>query len=106
MIMKTRKNNPERSDNQLQDGTSQERASQEEILNLDELNQEALYLCKLSRKDIGQHSKCHTCTNFEECCRYGNRCWSNIIKAYGKECRDYPDHRCIFAPEMTHKLDY
>lgn len=35
--MKTRKNNPERSDNQLQDGTSQERASQEEILNLDEL---------------------------------------------------------------------
>lgn len=69
-------------------------------------SQDALYLCNLSRKDIGQHSKCHTCTNFEECFGYGNRCWSNIIKAYGKECWDYPDPRCIFAPKMTHKLDY
>lgn len=35
--MKTRKNNPLRNDNQQQDDAKKERASQEEILNLDEL---------------------------------------------------------------------
>ena len=47
-------------------------------------SQEALYLCNLSRQDIGQHNKCQACTHFEECFRYGNRCWNNITKAYGK----------------------
>ena len=54
-------------------------------------SQEALYLCNLSRQDIGQHNKCQACTHFEECFRYGNRCWNNITKAYGKKYWDYPD---------------
>lgn len=66
----------------------------------------ALHLCNLSRKDIRKQSKCHACIYFEDCFKYGNRCWSDIIKAYGKECWDYPDPRCISAPKMTNKLDY
>lgn len=69
-------------------------------------SEKALYLCNLSRKDIGQDSKCRTCTCFEECFGYANRCWSNIIKAYGEDCWDYPDPRCIYAPRMTNSLDY
>lgn len=64
------------------------------------------HLCSLSRKDIGRESKCRTCRDFEDCFKYGNRCWSDIIKAYGKECWDYPDPRCKLAPEMTYRLDY
>ena len=69
-------------------------------------SQEALHLCNLSRKDIGEHSKCRSCNCFEECFGYANRCWSNIIKAYGEDCWDYPDPRCIYAPKMTNRLDY
>ena len=67
---------------------------------------EALHLCNLSRKDLSRQSKCKACTYFEECFEYGNRCWSDIIKAYGKECWDYPDPRCRLAPEMKNRLDY
>ena len=69
-------------------------------------SQEALYLCNLSRQDIGQHNKCQACTHFEECFRYGNRCWNNITKAYGKKYWDYPDPRCILAPKKTNRLDH
>lgn len=67
---------------------------------------EALHLCNLSRKNLSRQSKCRACTYFEECFGYGNRCWSDIIKAYGKECWDYPDPRCRLAPEMKNRLDY
>lgn len=66
----------------------------------------AMHLCNLSRNDISRNSKCHDCSCFEECFGYGNRCWSNIVKAYGKECWDYPDPRCCRAPQMTNRLDY
>lgn len=69
-------------------------------------SEKTLHLCNLSRNDIGNHSRCRTCICFEDCFKYGNRCWSDIIKAYGKECWDYPDPRCAFAPEMTNRLDY
>lgn len=66
----------------------------------------ATHLCNLSRNDISRQSKCHDCSCFEECFGYGNRCWSNIVKAYGKECWDYPDPRCCRAPQMINRLDY
>lgn len=69
-------------------------------------SQKAVHLCNPARKDIGRESRCRTCSHFEDCFRYGNRCWSDIIKAYGKEHWDYPDPRCSLAPEMTYRLDY
>ena len=30
----------------------------------------------------------------------------DIIKAYGKDCWDFPDPRCCFAPAMKNKLSY
>lgn len=44
--------------------------------------------------------------SFEDCFSYQNRCWSDIIKAYGKDCWDFPDPRCCFAPAMKNKLSY
>ena len=35
-----------------------------------------------------------------------NRCWAEVIKAYGDEHWDYPDPRCKLAPKMKTNLIY
>ena len=67
---------------------------------------QALHLCSLSRQDINKESPCRECRLFEDCFSYQNRCWSDIINAYGKDCWDFPDPRCCFAPAMKNKLSY
>lgn len=67
---------------------------------------EALHLCSLTRAHINEASRCQSCYFFEDCFSYQNRCWSDIVKAYGPDCWDYPDPRCQFAPAMKNKLDY
>ena len=67
---------------------------------------QALRLYSLSRNDISPQSHCRQCNLFETCFSYQNRCWSDIIKAYGTGCWDFPDPRCKFAPNMKNKLDY
>lgn len=67
---------------------------------------ETLRLCSLRREDIGNASACKACCFFEDCYAYQNRCWSNIIKAYGPERWDFPDPRCLYAPKMVNRLGY
>lgn len=69
-------------------------------------SQRSLQLYSLTRNDISSQSHCRECSLFESCFSYQNRCWSDIIKAYGTDCWDFPDPRCIFAPEMKNRLDY
>lgn len=66
----------------------------------------ALKLAELSRMDVGRQSPCKTCATFETCFGNRNRCWTDIIKAYGEDCWDYPDPRCAFAPIMKNNLGY
>lgn len=65
-----------------------------------------LSLLNLSQKDIQPESKCASCILFEQCFGAQNRCWSDIVKAYGVDCWDYPDPRCEFAPRMNSALAY
>lgn len=67
---------------------------------------QVLSLLTISQKEIQGESRCAGCIQFEECFRTQNRCWSDIIKAYGVDCWDYPDPRCEFAPRMSHHLGY
>ena len=67
---------------------------------------QATQLCSLQRKDISTASACKECHLFEDCHAYQNRCWSNIIKAYGPEHWDFPDPRCRYAPDMKNNLNY
>jgi radical SAM protein with 4Fe4S-binding SPASM domain len=60
----------------------------------------------LRRDDIQDESPCKACKLFEPCFKAGNRCWVDIVKAYGNENWDYPDPRCAFAPEMTYDLGF
>lgn len=69
-------------------------------------SQRTWQLYQLTRKDISPRSPCRECTLFDTCFGYQNRCWSDIIKAYGAECWDFPDPRCRLAPNMKNRLDY
>lgn len=66
----------------------------------------ALSLMNLAQKDIQGESQCKSCLQFEECFGAQNRCWSDVIKAYGADCWGYPDPRCEFAPVMKNDLGY
>lgn len=64
------------------------------------------YLMNLPRKDVREGSACKTCGLFEACIQQKNRCWVNVIKAYGEENWDYPDPRCKQAPTTYYQLNY
>jgi radical SAM protein with 4Fe4S-binding SPASM domain len=63
-------------------------------------------LLNLKKEDIQDGSPCKGCKLFDSCFSENNRCWVDIVKAYGKENWDYPDPRCIFAPPMIHDLGF
>ncbi len=63
-------------------------------------------LLNLKNSDIQHGSPCKICKLFETCFNARNRCWADIVKAYGKENWDYPDPRCAFAPPMINDLQY
>ena len=63
-------------------------------------------LLNLKRIDIQDNSPCKICKLFEPCFNAKNRCWADIVKAYGKENWDYPDPRCAFAPYMINNLRF
>ena len=62
-------------------------------------------LLNIERKDIPDSSPCKSCTLFEPCFNDRNRCWVDIVKAYGIENLYNPDPRCAYAPPIKHNLD-
>ncbi|MCD8043827.1 MAG: radical SAM protein [Tannerellaceae bacterium] len=66
----------------------------------------ALYFVNLSQQDIQENSNCNACTIFDKCIKGRNRCWADVIKAYGKDNWDYPDPRCKYANPMKIDLRY
>jgi len=67
---------------------------------------EAQKLMNLKRMDIQKSSPCKDCKLFEPCFNERNRCWVDIVKAYGKDNWDFPDPRCAFAPDMINILGF
>lgn len=51
-------------------------------------------------------SPCRQCKAFEECNKAKRRCVVKVLKAYGQDKWDYPDPRCILAPEFKSELEY
>lgn len=66
----------------------------------------SLKLTKLERSDFSDSSNCKTCYNFSSCHEDVNKCWVDIIKAFGKENWDYPDPRCAYAPKMVNNIQF
>lgn len=64
-------------------------------------------LLNIERHTINPKSACHECSFYEDCFRiYRNRCWVDIIKAYGEDNWDFPDPRCNFAPKVKRDVNY
>ena len=63
-------------------------------------------LLNLKKADIQNNSPCKFCKIFDSCFNTRNRCWVDIVKAYGKDNWDYPDPRCAFAPSMINNINY
>lgn len=55
---------------------------------------------------IDKKSPCSRCKDYDACFKNGNRCFSNILKAYGKAHSDYPDPRCFYAPKFKNNLTH
>ena len=66
----------------------------------------ALGLWKRKQSSINPKSPCRTCADFELCFHTSNRCYANIMKAYGLENSDYPDPRCKLAPEFINTITH
>jgi len=66
----------------------------------------SLALANMKIDNIQEKSRCRTCTLFQDCFDNRNRCWVDIIKAYGEENWDYPDPRCNKAPKMIFDLSF
>lgn len=60
----------------------------------------AISIWKRERNTIRKESPCAKCKIFDKCFKASNRCYANIMKAYGLENYDYPDPRCFWAPEF------
>ncbi|MCD8078850.1 MAG: radical SAM protein [Bacteroides sp.] len=64
-------------------------------------------LIHMKKQDIRKESRCHSCKPLDSCFNKDkNRCWSDILKAYGDENWDYPDPRCNKAPAMSTYIGY
>lgn len=66
----------------------------------------ALFLSNLEKENIQEASECKRCEIFDTCFKNRNRCWTDVMKAYGKKNWDYPDPRCINAPSMIYNIDF
>ena len=66
----------------------------------------AMWFLRLKPEILQSTSPCSTCEIFEKCYNNMNRCWTEVIKAYGNENWDYPDPRCSLAPKMINNLEF
>lgn len=69
-------------------------------------SQKALSLWKQRKDSISETSRCKNCSDFSVCFENGNRCFANILKAYGVDNYDYPDPRCIMATEFVNNITH
>lgn len=66
----------------------------------------ALGLWQRQQDTIREKSPCSRCKDFVDCFTNGNRCFANILKAYGIENSDYPDPRCHLAPDFKNNITH
>lgn len=64
----------------------------------------ALALAAPRRSDFSDRSACKTCELLDDCIEFPNKCYADVLKGYGKENSDFPDPRCIHAPEFYNEL--
>lgn len=67
-------------------------------------SEKAMALSKWQQKDIQHKSACYSCSIYDTCRDFANKCFANTIKAYGDRNWDYPDPRCDLAPSFLNEI--
>lgn len=70
------------------------------------LSDRSMQLANFRKENVQDSSPCKCCKLFDACYNNRNRCWVDIIKAYGENSWDYPDPRCKYAYEVKNGLNY
>ncbi len=66
----------------------------------------AMSLWNLQQNKISESSPCKGCKDFDKCFAHGNRCYADIMRAYGNQNHDFPDPRCVLAPKFYYKMNH
>ena len=66
----------------------------------------ALDIWRRKQSSLTPKSPCSRCADFSPCFEASNRCYANIMKAYGTSNYDFPDPRCHLAPKFTHTITH
>ncbi|GHT66407.1 hypothetical protein AGMMS50239_27830 [Bacteroidia bacterium] len=64
----------------------------------------ALELAFPKREHFRDESVCKKCAIFDECLSFPNKCYADVLKGYGDKNWDYPDPRCVKAPQFINEL--
>lgn len=64
----------------------------------------ALQLADIPQGSVRKASACATCSLYDQCKSFPNKCYADVLKAYGDENWDYPDPRCEKAPYFAHHI--
>lgn len=67
-------------------------------------SERALVLAYPRKECFRDVSPCKTCSLFDACYAYPNRCIVDVLKGYGEENEDFPDPRCEKAPALLREL--
>lgn len=69
-------------------------------------SEKSMRLWQLDKEMFSSDTPCKECPVMKVCYSERNRCWADVIKAYGEDGWDYPDPRCEQAPELKNPLNY
>lgn len=69
-------------------------------------SERAMSLWKRKQESINANSPCSSCKIFDKCFTASNRCYADIMKAYGTENFDFPDPRCYWAPKFINNVTH
>lgn len=66
--------------------------------------EKALNLAYTPKNSIKKISPCSKCELFDKCMNFPNKCYANVLKAYGMENWDFPDPRCEKALPLINPM--
>lgn len=69
-------------------------------------SEKAKSLLFLKKEYYREKSACKSCKTFDFCTDNHRRCWTRVIKAYGKDNWDYPDPKCCHSPAISSDMLY
>lgn len=66
--------------------------------------EKASNLALFPKEMVQPQSPCSSCIIYDKCRKFPNKCFPDVLKAYGEENWDFPDLRCSLAPKHIYDI--